>query len=55
MEDFSDSVIIAHRLSTDSGTRTVLDEAIQAFRLNRADLEAELEAEIAAGEIELLD
>ncbi|MDN5854797.1 MAG: type II toxin-antitoxin system prevent-host-death family antitoxin [Actinomycetia bacterium] len=42
------SLILARELS-DTGNRTDIDEAISAFGFDRADLEAELDADIAAG------
>ena len=47
--DLRESVLLLSRLATDSGSRTDLDDTISAFGLNRADLEAELGADIAAG------
>ncbi len=42
------SLVLARELS-DTGTRTDLDDAIAAFGFDRADLEAELDEDIAAG------
>lgn len=42
------SLVLARELS-DTGNRTDLDDAIAAFGFDRADLEAELDADIAAG------
>jgi prevent-host-death family protein len=47
--DLRDAMLILTRAATDPGTRTSLDEAIEAFGFSRADLEAELEADLAAG------
>lgn len=46
--DLRDAALLLVRAATDSGVRTSLDEAIEAFGLDRARLEAELEAELAA-------
>ena len=42
------SLVLARELS-DTGIRTELDDAIAAFRLDRTELESELDADIAAG------
>lgn len=42
------SLVLARELS-DSGSRTDLDDAIAAFGFDRSELEAELDADIAAG------
>lgn len=42
------SLVLARELS-ETGNRTDLDDAIAAFGFDRAELEAELEADIAAG------
>ena len=42
------SLVLAREL-TDAGNRTDLDDAIAAFGFDRAELEAELDADIAAG------
>jgi prevent-host-death family protein len=40
-----DAALVMARFAADSGARTDLDEAMEAFGLNRAELEAELAAE----------
>lgn len=47
--DLRDSVLILARLATDNGARTSLDDAIAGFGLDRAELEAELDDDLAAG------
>jgi len=47
--DLRDSVLLLARLSTDSGSRTSLDEAISHFGFSRAELEDELDAELDTG------
>ena len=47
--DLRVSVLLLARVATDSGTRTDLDTAIEAFGLDRAELEAELADDLAAG------
>lgn len=47
--DLRDAALVIVRAATDSGVRGSLDEAISAFGFNRADLEAELDADLAAG------
>lgn len=42
------SLVLARELS-DSGNRTELDDVIASFGFDRAELEAELDADIAAG------
>lgn len=42
------SLVLARELS-DTGHRTELDEAIAVFGFDRAELEAELDADVAAG------
>lgn len=42
------SLVLARELS-DTGNRTDLDDALAAFGMNRAELEAELDADLAAG------
>lgn len=41
-----DAALVMTRFATDSGTRTDLDQAMQAFGLDRADLEAEMRTDI---------
>lgn len=48
-EDLLDATLVAARFATDNGERTDLDDAIEMFGLNRAELEAELAEEIADG------
>lgn len=43
--DLRDAALILVRAATDTGVRTPLDEAIAAFGLDRAELEAELSTE----------
>lgn len=47
--DLRDNVLILARIATDSGARTTLDDAIATFGLDRAQLEAELDADLATG------
>ena len=47
--DLRESVLLLSRLAIDSGDRTDLDDVISTFGFNRAELDAELEADIAAG------
>jgi prevent-host-death family protein len=44
-----DSVLLLARVATNTGVRTDLDDAISAFGFDRTELEAELEADLAAG------
>lgn len=44
-----DAALVIVRAATDNGARTSLDAAIGMFGFDRADLEAELEADLAAG------
>ncbi len=46
--ELRDVALVLARTATDSGRRISLDEAIEAFGYSRAELEAELEQEIAA-------
>jgi hypothetical protein len=48
--DLQDAVLLLARLATDAGGRTPLDTVIAHFGLDRADLEAELDAELAASQ-----
>jgi hypothetical protein len=48
-EDLRDIALSLTRAATDSGARVGLDEAIAAFAFDRAELEAELDADLAAG------
>lgn len=47
--DLRDAALILARAATDTGHRTDLDDAIAAFGFDRATLEAELDADLAAG------
>jgi hypothetical protein len=47
--ELRDTHLILTRVATDTGARTTFDEAIAAFGFSRADLETELEADLAAG------
>ena len=47
--DLRSAALALTRLTTDSGRRTDLDDVIAAFGFNRSDLEAELDADLAAG------
>ncbi len=47
--ELRDAALVVVRAATDSGMRASLDQAMEAFDLNRAELEAELEADLAAG------
>lgn len=40
--------LVLHRVATDSGHRTCLDEAISAFGFSREELQAELDDESKA-------
>lgn len=44
-EALRDAVLIMVRMAADSSIRTDLDQAMEAFGLNRSELEAELDAE----------
>ena len=46
--DLHDSILLLARLATDSGQRTELDAVIAHFGFDRAELEAELDADIYA-------
>lgn len=48
-EDLRDIGLVLTRAATDTGTRVGLDDAIAAFGLDRAALEGELDADLAAG------
>lgn len=47
--DLRETALILARAATDTGRRTDLDDAIAAFGYDRAELEAELDADLAAG------
>ena len=44
-----ETALVMARFATDNGNRTELDDVIETLGFNRAELEAELDAEIAAG------
>ncbi len=44
-----DAALVMVRFATDTGVRTDLDQAMESFGFTRAELEAELAADIAAG------
>jgi len=46
--DLRSAVLVLTRAVTDTGARTGLDTVIAAFGFDRADLEAELDADLAA-------
>jgi len=47
--DLHDSVLLLARAATDTGARTDLNDAIAAFGFDRAELETEIDADLAAG------
>lgn len=47
--DLRSAALVLSRLATDSGVRIGLDEVIDSLGFNRADLEAELDADLRAG------
>lgn len=47
--NLQDAALILARAATDSGVRGSLDEAMNAFGFDRAELEAEIAADLAAG------
>jgi prevent-host-death family protein len=47
--DLRETALLLSRAATDTGHRTGLDEAIAAFGFDRAELEAELDADLTAG------
>ena len=47
--DLQGAALVLARFATDNGNRTTLDEVIERFGFSRADLEADLDREIAAG------
>ena len=51
-DDLRSAALVLARMATDSGERTPLDDVIAAFGFDRSELEAELDAEIAAGYVE---
>jgi len=48
-DDLRDAALVVVRAATDTGARTSLDEVITTFGFDRAELEAELDADLAAG------
>ena len=49
--DLRSTALVLSRLATDSGSRTDLDQVIASLGFERADLEAELDADLRAGRI----
>ena len=47
--DLRSAALVLSRLATDSGVRIGLDEVIDSLGFHRADLEAELDADLRAG------
>ncbi len=47
--DLRSACLVLARAASDNGIRTSLDDAISAFGFDRAELEAELDADLAAG------
>lgn len=47
--DLRDIGLVLTRAATDTGARVGLDEAIATFGFDRSELEAELDADLAAG------
>lgn len=47
--DLRDAALVVVRAATDTGVRISLDDALTAFGFDRAELEAELAADLAAG------
>jgi len=47
--DLRDLALVMTRAATDTGARAELDEVISSFGFNRAELEAELRSDLAAG------
>lgn len=47
--DLRETALLLSRAATDSGRRTDLDDVLAAFGFDRAELEAELDADLAAG------
>jgi prevent-host-death family protein len=48
-QDLRSAALVLARAATDRGVRISLDEAIAAFGFDRTELEAELDADLAAG------
>ena len=47
--DLRSAALVLSRLATDDGRRTSLDDVIASLGFDRAELEAELDADLAAG------
>lgn len=47
--DLTSAALVLARELSDTGARTDLDDAIEAFGFDRAELEAELDADLVAG------
>lgn len=47
--DLRETALLLSRAATDTGHRTGLDEVLTRFGVDRAGLEAELDADLAAG------
>jgi len=47
--DLRETALLLSRAATDTGRRTSLDEVLDSFGFDRAELEAEVDAELAAG------
>lgn len=50
-DDLRSAALVLTRAATDSGNRSSLDEVISAFGFDRAELEAELDAELRASDV----
>ena len=47
--DLRETALLLSRVATDSGRRTDLDDVLTTFGFDRAELDAELDADLAAG------
>ncbi|MCZ2404570.1 type II toxin-antitoxin system prevent-host-death family antitoxin [Paenarthrobacter sp. Z7-10] len=47
--ELRDAALVIIRAATDSGTRTSLDQGLEAFGLDRVELESEVESDLTAG------